>query len=482
MSILPPIAGQKRPPPTLLPAFEPLSSSPGFHRRKRQDRTEKSKYDHDLSRYPSPIPSSTTGIFSSPSPPSFHERSSENCKYPSLPERAPLSSVPTVTPPDDGEILRMGRSSRSSNYQLTSNRLISRVHVEARYIVATAPLEPNSIEIKCMGWNGLKIHCSGQTWELAKGDTFTSQSEFADIILDVQDARVLVSWPGKDSTNISVPQNNFWDDEITPSRRQNAVTPRRNAFQSSPIRCHGTMVSPVSPVSPSPLRSSISIYKKSQLNTDEPEAVQVYEDKSTALLDPEISESFSIIRPAGSLATLNKVESSELQLENPDEENDPFFRSFYPFSADISSQMAIKSSREFTRRPSPTPSPAPTPEPSTQKSDSSEVVHYLVNKLAFSPKSSIPLSDLLIHLPEDLKKIYFSHNNIRLDKKELQKLLISSPCIGEIRREGKDAAGQPLESQYYYIPEKDENKARRNAVYEIRKPSIRNCRKKHNVR
>ena len=41
-----------------------------------------------------------------------------------------------------------------------------------------------------MGWNGVKIHCQGKAWELGKDSSFTSESQDADIMVDVQDARV----------------------------------------------------------------------------------------------------------------------------------------------------------------------------------------------------------------------------------------------------------------------------------------------------
>ena len=148
-SSLPSTAGVKRPAPSLLPAFEPFSSSPGFPRpSKRQARSPPSGREHAYSKYPTPIPTSTTGILSS-SPPRVYTRPGLQRTQSSVSERAPLSAVPSITLPENGEVLRMGRSSNSSHYQLSANRLISRVHVEARYIAASVPLEPNKVEIKC---------------------------------------------------------------------------------------------------------------------------------------------------------------------------------------------------------------------------------------------------------------------------------------------------------------------------------------------
>ena len=62
-------------------------------------------------------------------------------------------------------------------------------------------------------------------------------------------------------------------------------------------------------------------------------------------------------------------------------------------------------------------------------------------------------------------------------------MLDATSCIGEVAREGKDAAGKPLESEYYYIAELDTDEQRRGAVVDgLKKPGLRACRKQHKVR
>lgn len=64
----------------------------------------------------------------------------------------------------------------------------------------------------------------------------------------------------------------------------------------------------------------------------------------------------------------------------------------------------------------------------------------------------------------------------------LKRLLDATGCIGEVEREGKDAAGKRLESEYYYIPDLDEDVKRRDAVVDgLGKPGLRACRKQHKV-
>jgi len=69
-----------------------------------------------------------------------------------------------------------------------------------------------------------------------------------------------------------------------------------------------------------------------------------------------------------------------------------------------------------------------------------------------------------------------------LSSDELRRIIEATICVGTIPREGKDAAGKALESEYYYIPEADTDDSRRAAVVDgLRKPSLRNCRKQHKV-
>lgn len=171
--------------------------------------------------------------------------------------------------------------------------------------------------------------------------------------------------------------------------------------------------------------------------------------------------------------------------DDPDEENDPIVHSFGPHGADISARMAsftAVGSPEVPRGRDLTSSPkARSSSESTNEADAIPVVNHVVNQLAFSRLSSTPLSVILNHLPAELKGASTTYTENRgLSKDELRKMLNAAACIGEIHREGKDAAGKALESEYYYIPDEDTDEQRRAAVVDgLRKPSLRNCRKQH---
>ncbi|KAF4467780.1 transcription factor PLM2 [Fusarium albosuccineum] len=488
------LAGSKRAAPTLLPPFEPLSSSPNLPRPvKRQNIGSGSGTGRSRAhlKYPTPVPTSSTGILSS-SPPQTRP----------APERTPLSAVPAVELSENGETLVMGRSSNSSHFQLSANRLISRVHVKARFIAAASPLEPSKIEIICNGWNGLKLHSQSRTWELFKGDSFTSETEGSEIMVDVQDARVLIQWPKRAVDLADSP----WDD--SPPRLQS----RDNVIiQSSPPRRTTRIASPESP--------TVNLSSSRRLQALLPEnGIEIYEDD----VEPELPEpkaepmdvNVSMRTDATTSFNSSRSEHSDAEDEDPDEENDPIVHSFGPFGADISSRLAsittkspkifkgakratnplasaiaadLFAPRQLPSIPqspkkhiveSPLSSPprvsTPTPEPTAKMSYASNPIvgNHVINQLAFSRLSSTPLSTIMAHLPAEEKR--------DLAKDDLRDVIESTPCIGIIKRQGKDAAGKPLESEYYYVPEQDDDEQRRAAVVDgLRKPSLRACRKQH---
>jgi hypothetical protein len=389
----------------------------------------------------------------------------------------------------------MGRSSNSSHYQLSANRLISRVHVKARYIAGTEPLESNKVEIFCCGWNGVKVHCHGQTWELGKGDSFTSATESASIMLDVQDARVFIGWPSHGRTaSVSRHTDSSWDDEDSPNALAGAVNAAGHSLPSSPLR----IIRFVSPVSPTPAGRRASTSFPSTFPENDPKSVVlIYEDESSSEQDkqpsqeaPKSQTSTEAASQSNELGASQSSDLSEPDDDDPDEENDPIIHSFGPFGANISSRMASftagGSPPQFRGRVSKELSASPNKRSSSESTNDAEtapVINHVINQLAFSRLSSTPLSVILSNLPTALKCVSPSRSeNQGLTKEDLHKLLMATACIGEIHREGKDAAGKALESEYYYIPDEDHDAQRRAAVVDgLRKPSLRNCRKQHKV-
>ncbi|OAA66873.1 transcription factor [Niveomyces insectorum RCEF 264] len=588
---LPPVAGVKRPAPTLLPPFEPLSSSPALPRlikKARGNAAAANNAQHAYSKYPTPVPTSSTGIMSS-SPPAARVGARpallRTQSAVSSSERTPLCAVPSIELNENGETLSMGRSSNSSRYQLSANRLISRVHVKARYLPATDVLEPNRIEIVCCGWNGLTLHCQGRTWDLSKGDTFTSETEHSEIMLDVQDARVRIQWPKKDRADLlATLSDSSWD-----SPRSNHAGGRTNnhgsapgapgasALQTSPLRRTARIASPVSPTPagvPASGASLQALLLSQNMAGDEEEddedsgaGIQIYEDGSADELElpnqalaggnagasfaTDVIDSFSSeLSDLHSEDDDDRDDDSQHSLDNPDddpdEENDPIVHSFGPFGANLSNRMALFTTNSpkierprLSRIPSADGSvtshdsrtapaaatatsradvqdSARTPRPRTPKGDDEKyekpehdtadgkgadgdhategvglgitvataqpveissnvdvdtVRNHLINQLAFSRLSSSPLSTIMNNLPTEERR--------DLTRDALRFIIEGTACVGVIRRQGKDAAGQPLESEYYYVSDLDLDVSRRAVVEGLRKPSLRNCRKQH---
>lgn len=421
----------------------------------------------------------------------------------------------------------MGRSSNSSHYQLSTNKLISRVHVRAVYIAANGS-EPKKIQIECTGWNGVKVHCQGKAWDLMKGDTFTSETEDADIMIDVQDARVLLTWP-RHEQKVLTPTDSDLDSENSP-RRGAGAAPARPPYMS-PLRQQHRLESPVSP---SPAVQATHAVASGYVASDRPipVPVQVYEDEPE---DEQIEGGTAATQPTQSthIATQNLPEalkSSQDSLSEPpndfsdnDEENDPIISSFGPYGANLDARMqtfstfSTDASPEVRRPLNPLKEESISPQrgltaghPSKRRrlshhddvsssnqedSTTGAVAKNIINQLAYSQLSATPLSTLYQSLPAHLK---FAHASTSTSIKEassqppssltidlipstLKSLLERTPCIGSVEREGKDAAGKRLESEYYYIPEMDTDADRREMVQGLGGKGLRNCRKIHKV-
>jgi len=487
-------AGVKRPAPgSLLPAFEPSSSPPCFKR-------HKSRLSESENRYPTPVPSSSLGILSSP-PPQLLCKPVPEHGQPALSERSPLGGIPSITLPDNGEPLLLGRSSNSSHYQLSANRLISRVHVKALYL--TTASRPK-VEIQCLGWNGVKVHCQGHAWELAKGDVFTSETEHAEIMLDVQDSRVVLAWPGRQSRSASAPTLGSPTGRVSRSPsigwvddNDENVDPCGPDARNSIRRCGATLGEKCnrSPVSPLHRRgggnSSSMLLAESQM-TDT--FLEIYEDEpvpdfkegsQSALLEPPEKEEIA-------QAMKSLLGESEGEDEYDDQDGDSFedntdaiAQSFREEEPSLPPMVTFSTAEPLgvpntpptscvARGSSAFSSPMKRRSVSVSPTKANTLQNHITNQLAFSRLSSTPLSALISNLPSSLAPL--------VNKERLIQVLDSLHCIGEIKRSGKDAAGKALESEYYYIPDRDTDLGRRGAVVQgMGRVGLRACRRTHKV-
>lgn len=437
-----------------------------------------------------------------------------------LSERNPLGALPTADIPADGTELLLGRSSNSSNYQLSANRLISRVHVRVKYNHPSASNASGSVQIECLGWNGIKVHCRGKVHALGKGDVFTSDKPSAEIMLDVQETRVILAWPAisrsrDESVASDRNSDRTWTEDVSPSRR-------RTLMSSPPL-------APRSPESPTPgdrpIVSADQTFIIPEPGSSQQE-VQIYEDPSS---EPELADDqeesdenhpplqlhFSPSKSGSFGVTKASFNTEADEFSDHDEENDPIVHSFGPFGENILPNLAafatsspVQPRRREPLRPSHSPQKRNSSE-STRRTGSglgldlaassstnrsfneSPVKNHVINQLAFSRLHSMPLSAILGNLPAELKNnpsssvtddTSSSAVTSALSSDRLKNILDAVSCIGEIPREGKDAAGKPLENEYYYVPEMDSDVMRRDAFIGSRgSTGLRAVRKSHKV-
>ncbi|KAK5700894.1 target of SBF [Elasticomyces elasticus] len=474
--------------PSLLPAFEPFSSSPGL------PRVAKRKFDglsDDRQYYPTPVPTSSTGVLPS-SPFSGQTRPILQRAVSTLSERAPLGDVPTLDLHSNGEPVLMGRSSNSSDYQLSANRHISRVHVRASYHAADAEFPAGKVEVECLGWNGARVHCRGEIVELAKGECFTSDKPMAQIMVDVQDTRVMLVWPKEGSREPpSIESRSPWALE-SPTKRRMVSAPQ---FASSPPAMLPPR--PRSPISPTPVAGLLGSTFNSTFRGEQTEegSVQVYEDDVSDAEAPGEPTPVMAKSPVPTSTTLpsellkqsrstNGAEPEEFS--EHDEENDPIVHSFGPFGENILDRFQSFQPRspERKRKPLKRSFSSPSRSKSAACLNISPVKNHVINQLAYSRVHALPLSTIHSNLPSELRgamaKPFDTEAREMLTSSDLKTILDEIPCVGEISREGKDAAGKLLESEFYYVPEMDGDSMRRETVTQsLGKTSIRAARKQH---
>lgn len=235
-------------------------------------------------------------------------------------------------------------------------------------------------------------------------------------------------------------------------------------------------------------------------------AVQVYEDASGDEDEaPAEQEHDEAKIPAEALVQVSKAAESSSSLSSledfsdNDEENDPVIHSFGPFGDNLLPRMASINAAvtpKQNRRPlkASTSPQKPPPSKLMLKIDVGPIKNHVINQLAYGSRNSMPLSAIMRNLPSSMKTISESKSSpsqeneqaepVQRDftEEELKQLLDETPCVGEIAREGKDAAGKVLEDEYYYVPEMDTDLGRRDAVENsLGKTGLRSVRKQHKV-
>lgn len=340
--------------------------------------------------------------------------------------------------------------------------------------------------------------------QLEKGDSWVSTQPLAEIMLDVLDCRVMIKWPEMDGAR-ETPGLEAWPEE---SPRQMLAGMQGNVMPSSPPALLLRSPVSISPIRPIYADLANAIPTSDTLYESHQTAVEVYEDPSS---DHARSESPSrapvikeVLHERASMSSLSSADAeglSDQENEGENEENDPIVHSFGPFGSNLlgrlnsfshSSPMQPQHRKRPMKEPSVSPRRVAASSPIRKtitetlltKAQESPIKNHVINQLAFSRIHAIPLTTIHSNLPAELRACATPTDpHALLAQAELERLLHSIPCVGEIDREGKDAAGKPLENEFYYVPEMDENSMRREAVLGSRGGTgLRAVRKSHKVR
>lgn len=458
----------------------------------------------DEAKYPTPNPSSSLARSSSPHREEEQDQVDED-ELLRLPQKISFnidkpimdnvigSEVKVTKVPLDRPVTVVGRSSQTSDVALkTNDKSISRNHI--KFIKS-----PRQLVIECLGHNGFGITipkaCSvkdlgdnryklkelvgplsmadfkkinGQVanpsiklgsnyteFLVRHGETIVLPA-IANLIIEVRNNLLLIdpSIEGNEETDDEVSQlhlvnheNNHQKDK--PKDNNDIQNTQTEDNTSTPVRSD-----PMQPATPAKMGHKIT--------SEESTPVKKFLKAPSVLSDKTNTAHTKPFEKAQSDEPVNKRRKSDKRTNNPQ-------------SHDSSSRSTAKShgapgseSRQGLK------SKSATPEPEIVSLDGvenlQEIKNILVNHLAFSRLSSTPMSIL--------KNISGNIND--LTNGQLKTILEETKPIGIISRQGKDAAGKPLEEEYYYIPEKDDDVERPKLVSSIKgHGGIRSCRTVH---
>ncbi|ODV97993.1 hypothetical protein PACTADRAFT_47819 [Pachysolen tannophilus NRRL Y-2460] len=408
-----------------------------------------------------------------------------------------VDSVKSLKLPVNGEEVKIGRSSKSSDYQIDGhNKLISRIHL-------TVQLLPNEelIVIKCYGHNGLNItiprhikvkylgnekdylidipknekNIEGMGIELDENGEIpriiSNESNFSNLFIMKGEKLIIPKMKGVvldirgELLSIDCGENGDDDkeSEVTLGKTDNLAIINTPNIPNTPERPKTPIQlinkTPGEPTSVTIKNNKFKIYKDdnetsftSQQHEDvfsSPPRHEEYNNQNTVLSENFNINNNNIQKKAishlkRSDESINKSHLKKSKKQNIGGKQEELFK-------DLSEAEIDEILKPISE-------------------DLNSITNVLINHLAFSRLSSTPVSIL----KTVSKKIE------SMDERQLRVLLVKRiDCIGVIYRVGKDAAGKPLDEEYYYIVEKDPDDERRQIVNSLKGTGLRNCRKTH---
>lgn len=437
--------------------------------------------DRGRLEYPTPNPSSC--LFRSSSP--VYDRSNKvgstsiNKDFNILNPDDQISRIPL----NSDEII-IGRSSKSCDYYLNSkNKFISRKHVFIK------KLDHENLMIKCLGYNGLtitlpqscKIYQTNveNQYKIEKSSiplnlpnsiskTIKLSDNYTGFIINRDESIIL---PKFNNILIDIHKSLILlnpidlDEDLTDDELPSLITPLNSNSKiinpSTPIKETTNLkeINSINDNTPSKITNSINKKVSFQIFNDGSKSIPNSPKKHPNVLNDK-SNVFNQILPK------RKASSEEPPNKKKKKTNDQVSLSYA--SSDNSTTTDNDSQNDITDTKT-----ISSIKPETVLSNISninEISNILINHLAFSRLSSTPALTL--------KNISAITKTLSL--KQIRVLLHNTPCIGIIYREGKDAAGKPLQEEYYYLPEKDFDEDRIKLVQQIKgHGGIRACRRTH---
>ncbi|KAH3660060.1 hypothetical protein OGAPHI_007265 [Ogataea philodendri] len=330
---------------------------------------------------------------------------------------SPLSRVRRLKVPLSGRTISIGRSSRSNQCALNPHNKL----VSRVHCSLQFIPDTHSVKLQCMGWNGVNVTVPARVDVVKEDDEFVAKS-------------------------------------TTEQPKSTKVLSQESSMTNLYVLKDETIVLPVLPGLILDIRGELILVEtEDELTEDEKE-----EETEQVEQTPEQYESEE---DKENIAPLPVTSSPSF---TPEQSPDP---------VSVIKARARTKNQNSPRKKKTTEHQISQQEAATLleplKGDLEQLSNILINHLAYSRLLQTPLHSIL-----ELKAV----QDLGLSKDQLRGLLIYYvDCIGVIYRVGKDAAGKPLDEEYYYDPEKDHDKSRVQLVEELKGSAshLRSCRKTH---
>lgn len=439
--------------------------------------------------------------------------------------RCPLSSVTLVRVPLSGKLVTIGRSSQSCTYALSSrNKLVSRIHVSISF--KCGKHRNQKLAFKCLGWNGCTVivpavaggSVGGQTdYFVPKGEELEVDYVHG-ITVDVRGERVLVETiddlneEGEETdeemfvragsmSKLDV-RTDVIDKECAVEEEQLAQTKAARVIlpPSSPPMMpsvHEVDIEAEGALDPSH-RLQINDHDLQPLHLDETKScaktidskkesadvlvATIFDEGKENVPPSQSSESqkVEVVQPQSQPHTPSRKRNASEALLDMTPAQSPAKKTLLNNEFELQHQQQQNNTIEAIAASQHNGDP------------NDQILHLICNHLAFSRLNSTPLSLLKKSIPK--------LSDVTLAELESTLLLpvvpttpgasavaiatsreSAVPCVGVIERCGKDAAGKPLEREFYYIPEHDDDEDRRLMVEQLKggRSGLRACRKTH---